>query len=151
MAFCGVHCPKRVYASRFKGEPQRIVCATVFVPPPSPGGPWRMLGWSNITKQWQHYTAAQAAFHAKNYPLHRADGDEELIRWRQAGEDVREALQNLNVELGGLPYALILDGHATRRVFPGLHNNKQLSAPDDRDPRLWLPYQGLPSPLRPAS
>lgn len=47
--------------------------------------------------------------------------------------------------------ALILDGHATRRVFPGLHNNKQHADPDDSDPRLWLPNQGLPSPLRPAS
>ena len=151
MAFCGVHIRKQTYDSRFKGEPQRIVCATAFIPSPTADGPWRMLGWSNITKQWQHYTAAQAAFHARNYPLHRADGDEELIRWKQAGEDVREALQNLHPELGGLPYALILDGHATRRVFPGLHNNKQLSAPDDRDPRLWLPHQGLPSLLRPAS
>lgn len=151
MAFCGVHIRKQTTDSRFKGEPQRIVCATAFIPSPTPNGPWRMLGWSNITKQWQHYTAAQAAFHAKNYPLHRADGDEEPIRWKQAGQDVREALQNLQSELGGLPYALILDGHATRRVFPGLHNNKQNSSPDDRDPRLWLPYQGLASPLRPVS
>lgn len=151
MAFCGVHIRKQTYDSRFKGEPQRIVCATAFIPSPTPNGPWRMLGWTNITKQWQHYMAAQAAFHAQNYPLHRADGDEELIRWQQAGQDVKEALQDLYTELAGLPYALILDGHATRRVFPGLHNNKQYAEPDDSDPRLWLPFQGLASPLRPVS
>lgn len=152
MAFCGVHIRKQTSDSRrYKGEPQRIVCATAFIPSPAPNGPWRMLGWSNITKQWQHYTAAQAAFHARDYPLHRADGDEELIRWKQAGEDVKEALQNLHTELAGLPYALILDGHATRRVFPGLHNNKQYADPDDSDPRLWRPYTGLASPLRPVS
>src|SRR5579871_5947226 len=72
MAFCGVHIRKQTYDSRYKGEPQRIVCATAFIPSLKPNGPWRMLGWTNITKQWQHYTAAQAAFHASNYPLHRA-------------------------------------------------------------------------------
>lgn len=110
-----------------------------------------MIGWSNIHPQWEHYALAQSNFHAANYPLHAQNGDGEIQRWAQAGEDVRAALQDLHDELDGLPYALMIDGHASRRVWPGLHNNKQGLGKDPDDPRLWLPASGLPQSWSPVS
>ncbi|MFF3718650.1 RNaseH domain-containing protein [Streptomyces prasinus] len=151
MAFCGIHIRKQATDRKYKGQPKRIITASVIIPSPEPGGPWRMIGWSNIHPQWEHYALAQSNFHAANYPLHTENGDGEIQRWAQAGEDVRTALQELHDELDGLPYALMIDGHASRRVWPGLHNNKQGLGKDPGDPRLWLPASGLPPSWNPVS
>ncbi|GAA1018932.1 hypothetical protein Aple_025280 [Acrocarpospora pleiomorpha] len=151
LAWCGIHIRKQATEFRYKGEPKRIVCATAIIPSVEPHGAWRMLGWSNLHPYWEHYPIAQARFHASNYPPHRADAENEFQRWTQAGHDVKLALQDLADELDGLPYALLLDGHACRRVWPGLHNNKQGRQPDPDDPRLWLPGTGLSVDEKPAS
>lgn len=151
MAFCGIHIRKQATDPRYKGQPKRIICASAIIPSHEPGDPWRMLGWSNIHPQWEHYALAQSNFHAANYPLHTENGNGETQRWAQAGEDVRAALQDLHDELDGLPYALMIDGHACRRVWPGLHNNKQGLGEDANDPRLWLPGSGLPPSWNPVS
>ena len=151
MAFCGIHIRKQATDRRYKGEPKRIICASAFIPSREPGDPWRMLGWSNIHPEWEDYALAQSNFHAANYPLHTENGNSDIQRWAQAGEDVRAALQDLHEELDGLPYALMIDGHACRRVWPGLHNNKQGLSKSADDPRLWLPGTGLPSSWNPVS
>lgn len=151
MAFCGIHIRKQATDRKYKGQPKRIITASAIIPSPEPGGPWRMIGWSNVHPQWEHYALAQSNFHAANYPLHAQNGDGEIQRWAQAGEDVRAALQDLHDELDGLPYALMIDGHASRRVWPGLHNNKQGLGKDPDDPRLWLPASGLPQSWSPVS
>src|SRR5690606_2824653 len=48
-------------------------------------------------------------------------------------------------------YALILDGNGTRRIWPGLHNNKQGREQDPQERRHWLPSQGLPDASKPVS
>ncbi|MFJ2777562.1 RNaseH domain-containing protein [Kitasatospora sp. NPDC087315] len=151
MAWCGVHIRKQATDRRFRGEPKRIVTASVIIPPDTPEGAWRMLGWSNLSPVWEHYPTAQARFHAANYPLHRADGDNEIQRWTQAGHDVKLALQDLADELDDLPYALIIDGSACRRMWPGLNNNRQGKQPDPTDSRPWLPSTGLPAHAAPVS
>ncbi|GHH96233.1 hypothetical protein GCM10017779_66900 [Streptomyces capillispiralis] len=151
MAFVGIHIRKQATDRKFKGEPKRIICASAIIPSRKPGGPWRMLGWSNIHPEWEHYALAQSNFHAANYPLHTEDGDSDFQRWAQAGEDVQEALKDLHDELDGLPYALMIDGHACRRVWPGLQNKKQGLSKDTDDPRLWLPGTGLPLSWNPVS
>lgn len=151
MAFCGIHIRKQATDRRYKGQPKRIICASAIIPSPEPGGPWRMLGWSNIHPQWEHYALAQSNFHAANYPLHAENGNNEEQRWGQAGDDVRDALQELHDELDGLPYTLMVDGHACRRVWPGLHNNKQGLSENRDDSLSWLPGSGLPSSWNPVS
>ncbi|MEU9315779.1 RNaseH domain-containing protein [Streptomyces sp. NPDC048295] len=151
MAFVGIHIRKQATDRKYKGQPKRIITVTAVIPSRKAGETWRMLGWSNIHPQWEHYARAQSNFHASNYPLHTQDGQGEMQRWAQAGEDVRTALQDLSDELDGLPYALMIDGHASRRVWPGLHNNKQGLTPDPDDPRLWLPGSGLPASWNPVS
>lgn len=49
-----------------------------------------------------------------------------------------------------MPYAVILDGHGARRIFPGLHNNKQGMEEFDSFGRVWLPGAGLPQHMKPA-
>ncbi|MET8160387.1 RNaseH domain-containing protein [Sphaerisporangium sp. NPDC005289] len=151
LAFCGIHIRKQATDSRYKGEPKRIITACAIIPSAKPGGPWRMLGWSNIHPKWEHYTQAQSHFHAVDYPLHTEDGNSDFQRWAQAGEDVRIALKELHDELDGLPYVLMIDGHACRRVWPGLQNSKQGLGKKPDDPRLWLPGTGLPPSWNPVS
>ncbi|GLF95259.1 RNaseH domain-containing protein [Streptomyces yaizuensis] len=151
MAWCGIHIRKQATDRRYKGQPRRVITASAIIPSPQPGGAWTLLGWSSLSPQWDHYPRAQARFHALNYPLHKADGDNELQRWTQAAHEVTTALNDLADELDDLPYTLLIDGHACRRVWPGLHNNKQGTQPDEDDPRPWLPSTGLPAHARPAS
>lgn len=151
MAFCGIHVRKQATDRKYKGEPKRVICASAIIPSLEPGGAWRMLGWSNIRPQWEHYALAQSRFHAANYPLHTENGTNDIQRWAQAGDEVRAALQDLHDELDGLPYALMIDGHTSRRMWPGLHNNKQGLREDPDDPRLWLPGTGLPASWNPVS
>jgi hypothetical protein len=145
MAFCGIHIRKQKSDWALRGQPKRIITAACLVPPRTPGGDWRHIAWSNLDpeRRWRDYAEAQNLFHSLNYPLHKEDGDDDTARWAQAGQDVREALRKLPDKLMGLPYALIVDGHACRRAWPGLHNNKQGSAEDPSDDRLWLPAHGL--------
>jgi hypothetical protein len=145
MAFCGIHIRKQKSDWSLRGQPKRIITASCLVPPRTPDGNWRHIAWSNLDpeRRWRNYTEAQNLFHSLNYPLHKEDGDDDTARWAQAGQDVREALRKLPDKLRGLPYTLIVDGHACRRAWPGLHNNKQGALADPSDDRLWLPAQDL--------
>src|SRR5690606_9638135 len=99
--------------------PKRIVTATVLVPSHEEGGPWRLLGWSNTSPVWEPYTQALANFRKTSYLNHGGDGRDEIARWIEASQDVQMALNELvDFELDGLPYALILDGNGTRRIWP---------------------------------
>ncbi|MEU5581031.1 RNaseH domain-containing protein [Streptomyces huasconensis] len=76
---------------------------------------------------WEHYALAQSNVHAANHPLPTENGDGEIQRWAQAGEDVRPALLELRNELDGLPHALMIGGHVGRRIWPGLHRTSRAS------------------------
>ncbi|MGD3111324.1 RNaseH domain-containing protein [Streptomyces sp. YGL11-2] len=145
MAFCGIHIRKQQADRRFRGQPKRIITASCLIPSRTPGGTWRHIAWTNLDPEgrWRDYNEAQSLFHSLNYPLHKEDGADDTARWAQAGRDVRDALQKLPNKLMGLPYTLMVDGHACRRAWPGLHNNKQGTSANTQDDRLWLPTQGL--------
>ncbi|MEW1913993.1 RNaseH domain-containing protein [Kitasatospora sp. NPDC085895] len=153
IAFVGLHVRRQGKSALFRGEPKRVVMATCFIPPTEPGGQWRMLGWSNLAMRWEPYRVAQAECHALNYPNHSGTGDgtTDVARWAEAGRDINECLKDLVLEeLDGMPYTVMLDGHGARRIFPGLHNNKQGMDPFDSYGRVWLPGHGLPDYMQPA-
>lgn len=152
LTFCGIHVRKQTRNKDVKGEPRRIVLATALVPSAEPGEVWTMLGWTSINKEWLPYREAQQIFHASDYPPHRSSGESDKQRWTEAARDVEEALKDLAEELDGDRYVLMVDGHACRRMWPGLQNQNQGSKPDPKDGRVWLPGHGAGTPVhkRPA-
>jgi hypothetical protein len=151
LAFAGFHVRKQASTGSSRRQPERVICATVIAPSEEPGGAWRMLGWSNIHPHWEPYALAQSHFHATDYILHSTREGTEQEKWTEAGKQIKQALIDLQDELDGLPYALIVDGHATRRMWPGLQNSKQNRAADSSDSRLWLPGTGLPASYQPVT
>ncbi|MEU1287693.1 RNaseH domain-containing protein [Kitasatospora sp. NPDC005856] len=150
MAFLGIHVRRQSKSDTFGAEPKRVVTASCLIPSAEPGGRWRILGWSNLHPYWESYRVAQGEFHKRNYIDHASSGATDVQRWSEAGRDINECLKELADELDGMPYAVILDGHGARRIFPGLHNNKQGMEEFDSFGRVWLPGAGLPEHMRPA-
>src|SRR5262249_5739063 len=135
------------------GDPKRIVLATALVPSDEPGGVWTLLGWTSVTKEWHPYREAEQVFHASDYPPHRDDDKTEKQRWAEAAQDVEQALKDLAEELDGGRYVVVVDGHACRRMWPGLHNRNQSALPNPSDGRTWLPGRapGTPVHKRPSA
>ncbi|MFD7881879.1 RNaseH domain-containing protein [Streptomyces bauhiniae] len=150
IAYCGLHCRMQTKSNLYRGEPLWITTAAALIPPIKPGGVWTMLGWSNITNTWAPYYDANTAFHAKNYPLHNEKDASKtrMDRWCEVGSDAARALVQLQQrpEMAGLDLAVMLDGHAWRRIYPGFHNRSFGLTPDslpEDDRRLWTPHQDI--------
>jgi hypothetical protein len=92
------------------------------------------------------YREAIAAFHASDYALHvDGKGQSDKERWAEAAADVEDALASLiRDELEpGTGYVVMVDGHACRRMWTGLHNENQSHQEGDiADARTWLPGYG---------
>ncbi|WP_131738708.1 RNaseH domain-containing protein [Actinomadura roseirufa] len=152
ITFCGVHVRKQASPAGASGEPRRIILATALVPSPEPGGVWTMLGWTSLDRQWLPYREAATIFQSHSYPAHRnGAGSSENQRWAEAGRDIDRALADLSEHLDGQPYAVIIDGHACRRIWPGLQNKNLDRAPDPDEGRTWLPGAGIQPHQRPAA
>ncbi|GII89729.1 hypothetical protein Ssi03_77190 [Sphaerisporangium siamense] len=152
MTFCGVHVRKQAGNTGPFDEPRRIILASALVPSAEPGGVWTMLGWTSIERKWQPYRQANNVFHANSYPEHRrGTGQREEQRWAEAGQDIDQALADLSEYLDGEPYAVVVDGHACRRIWPGLQNQNLNRAPDPDEQRTWLPGAGIAPHKRPAA
>ncbi|GAA0956350.1 RNaseH domain-containing protein [Actinocorallia libanotica] len=152
LTFCGVHVRKQASPPGTRSEPRRIILATAIVPSPAPGGVWTMLGWTSLNRQWLPYREAAHVFQSHGYPEHRnSENTTENQRWAEAGRDIDQALADLSEHLDGAPYAVIVDGHACRRIWPGLQNQHLGRAPDPNERRTWLPGAGIPSHRRPAA
>ncbi|WP_144312023.1 RNaseH domain-containing protein [Actinopolyspora erythraea] len=155
LAWVGIHVRrqgvnKETRKKKFWSAPKRIVCLVALVPPPHPEGVWRLLGWSNLDPAWKPYRDAVTAFGTTSYPLHASTEQDDRQRWRQVAGEVNTALAELaRHELDGRDYAVLLDGEKCRRIWPGLHNNKQDVGPEQVNTTdAWLPG---PDGLKPVS
>jgi hypothetical protein len=150
VAHCGIHVRRQ---SKRPNERAARICitATVLKPPTQPGEAWTLHGWSYSTRQWQPYHQAQAAFHAKDYPTGKMT--EELVDndqgYKKVAKIIDEALGELSYYLGGIPYTVTVDGLATRRLWDGLHNNKQ--GESGKPGLTWLPGHTRPVQERPIA
>ncbi|WP_165975032.1 RNaseH domain-containing protein [Nonomuraea deserti] len=152
IAYCGVHVRKQAGITSKFDEPRRIILASALVPPTEVGGTWTMLGWTSIDQQWQPYRQANNTFHAHSYPEHRrGTGKKEADRWAEAGQDIDQALAELSDYLDGEPYAVMIDGNACRRIWPGLQNQNLDRDPAAGEQRVWLPGASIDVHKRPSA
>lgn len=142
VAHCGVFVRQQ---SKRRGETAAKICITAAVlkPPASTGEAWTLHGWSYTCRQWQPYHQAQAAYHARDYPVGKMT---ELVDdnqgYKKVARIIDQALGDLASYLNGMPYTVTVDGLATRRLWEGLHNNKQGQA--GKPGTTWLPGHTLP-------
>lgn len=105
-----------------------------------------MRAWTPLIGAWVPYREAIAAFHASDYALHvDGKGQSDKERWAEAAADVEDALASLiRDELEpGTGYVVMVDGHACRQMWTGLHNeNRSYQEGDIADARTWLPGCG---------
>jgi hypothetical protein len=149
IAHCGIHVRRQ---SRRHGDASAKICVTAAVlkPPASSDDAWTLHGWSYTSRQWQPYHQAQAAYHAKDYPPGKMTelADDNNGR-RKVAQIVDQALSDLARYLQGTPYSVTIDGLATRRLWEGLHNNKQGQA--GKPGTTWLPGHTLPASQQPIA
>jgi hypothetical protein len=149
VAHCGIHVRRQ---SKRPGETSAKICITAAVlkPPDSAGEAWTLHGWSYTHQQWQPYHQAQTAFHARDYPTGNmtelADNNQ---GYKKVARVIDQALAGLASYLDGIPYTVTVDGLATRRLWQGLHNNKQGQA--GKPGTTWLPGHTLPLSERPIA
>lgn len=137
VAHCGIHVRRQ---SRQGNDPTAKLCitATVLKPPTAQGEAWTLHGWSYTDPRWQPYHMAQASFHAVDYPTGKmTEFDESNRGYKKVAEKIDQALADLASYLDGIPYTVAVDGKATRRLWDGLHNNKQGEPPHPGS--TWLP------------
>ncbi|MGW1947565.1 RNaseH domain-containing protein [Streptomyces sp. NPDC001940] len=145
LVYCGIHARRQTKTADGK-HTKRIIIATALFPPEEEGGAWTMRAWTPLIGAWVPYREAIAAFHASDYALHvDGKGQSDKERWAEAAADVEDALASLvRDELEpGTGYVVMVDGHACRRMWTGLHNENQSYQEDDiADARTWLPGYG---------
>ncbi|MEV7970695.1 RNaseH domain-containing protein [Sphaerisporangium sp. NPDC088356] len=149
VAHCGIHVRRQ---SKRRGERSAKICvtATVLRPPADPSQAWTLHGWSYTDRNWQPYTDAQNAFHAQDYPEGKMT---ELVDdnkgHKSVAKTIDQALNDLARYLDGTPYTVTVDGNATRRLWGGLHNNKQ--GETGKPGTTWLPGYSLREDYRPIA
>jgi hypothetical protein len=149
VAHCGVYVRRQ---SKRRGETSAKICITaaVLVPPAGSGGAWTLHGWSYTNRQWQPYHQAQAAYHAQDYPVGRmTELDANNQGYKKVARTIDQALGDLARYLDGIPYTVTVDGLATRRLWGGLHNNKQ--GQPGKPGTTWLPGHTLPLAQQPMA
>ncbi|MFE3558556.1 RNaseH domain-containing protein [Streptomyces sp. NPDC059193] len=137
VAHCGIHV--RVQNKQKRGDKPKIcVTAAVLVPPATSGNAWTLHGWSYTDRRWQQYHAAQAAFHAVDYPQGKmTELVDDATGYRKVAECVDRALADLAQYLGHIPYTVTVDAVSTRRLWGGLNNRRQGEPPQPGT--TWLP------------
>ena len=149
VAHCGIFVRRQ---SKRRGETAAKICITAAAlkPPASSAEAWTLHSWSYTCRQWQPYHQAQTAYHAQDYPAGKMT---ELLDNNQGHMKVAriidQALGDLARYLNGMPYTVTVDGLATRRLWEGLHNNKQ--GQTGRPGTTWLPGHTLPIGDRPIA
>lgn len=149
VAHCGIHVRRQ---SKRPGDRSAKICITAAVlkPPTSDGHAWTLHGWSYTDRSWQPYHLAQTAYHGKDYPSGKlAVHDDDNAGRKQVAVIIDQALSELHHYLDGAPYTVTVDGLATRRLWEGLHNNKQGQV--GKPGTTWLPGHTLPLTERPLA
>jgi len=149
VAHCGIYVRRQ---SKRRGETTAKICITAaaLVPPASSGAAWTLHGWSYTSRQWQPYHQAQAAYHAQDYPVGKmTELDAGNQGYRKVARVIDQALGDLARYLNGIPYTVTIDGLATRRLWGGLHNNKQ--GQPGKPGTTWLPGHTLPLAQQPMA
>jgi hypothetical protein len=148
VAHCGVFVRRQ---AKRRGEKAGKTCITaaVLVPPVSSGGAWTLHGWSYTSRQWQPYHRAQTAYHAQDYPVGKLTEYADNPGYRKVAGIIDQALGDLARYLNGTPYTVTIDGFATRRLWNGLHNNKQ--GEPGKPGTTWLPGHTLPLGQQPIA
>ncbi|MFG2698022.1 RNaseH domain-containing protein [Kitasatospora sp. NPDC048407] len=145
LVYCGIHARRQAKTADGK-HTKRIIIATALFPPEEEEGAWILRAWTPLIGAWVPYREAIAAFHASDYALHvDGKGQTDKERWAEAAAQVEDALASLvRDELEpGTRYVVLVDGHACRRMWTGLHNeNQSYEEGDSTDPRTWLPGYG---------
>lgn len=145
LVYCGIHARRQAKTADGK-HTKRITVATALFPPNKDCGAWTMRAWTPFIGAWVPYRQAITAFHASDYALHvDGKGETDKERWAEAAAHVEDALASLvRDELEpGMDYVVMVDGHACRRMWTGLHNeNQSYQEGDITDPRTWLPGYG---------
>jgi hypothetical protein len=137
VAHVGIHVRRQ---SRQGKDRAAKICITAAVlrPPALEGQAWTLHGWSYTDPRWQPYHQAQTSFHASDYPTGKmTEFDDNNKGYKKVAERIDQALSDLAQYLDGVPYTVTVDGVATRRLWDGLHNNKQGEPP--RPGTTWLP------------
>lgn len=150
IALCGIHVRRQATRRGERGGAKICVTATVLKPPAEDGSTWTMHGWSYTDRHWRPYHQAQCNFHARPYPTGKLTelADDEPGRAKVA-EAIDDALEHLAEYLGQIPYAVIVDAKACRRLYPGLQNVTQGTPGSGR--QTWLPGGNLSAAARPAA
>ena len=149
VAHCGIFVRRQ---AKRRGDTAAKICITaaVLAPPASDGDAWTLHGWSYTSRQWQPYHQAQAAYHAQDYPAGKMT---ELAAdnkgYKKVAGVIDQALGDLARYLNGIPYTVTVDGLATRRLWEGLHNNKQ--GQPGKPGTTWLPGHTLPLGQQPVA
>lgn len=149
VAHCGIHVRRQ---AKKKGDraAKVSITATVLKPPGHEGEAWTLHGWSYTDRRWQPYHLAQAAFHRADYPEGKlTEFLDDNQGYKKVAQTLDQALADLARYLDRIPYTVTVDGLATRRLWAGLHNNKQgeLGAAGV----TWLPGHTLPVRDRPLA
>ncbi|MGW1277098.1 RNaseH domain-containing protein [Streptomyces tsukubensis] len=145
LVYCGIHARRQTKTADGK-HTKRIIITTALFPPEEEGSAWTMRAWTPLIGAWVPYREAITAFHSSDYALHvDGKGETDKERWAEAAAQVEDALASLvSDELEpGMGYVVMVDGHACRRMWTGLHNENQSYQEEDiNDPRTWLPGYG---------
>ncbi|MEV5721793.1 RNaseH domain-containing protein [Amycolatopsis mediterranei] len=148
VAHCAVHVRRQ--SKRGKDRTAKIcITATVLKPPAHDGQAWTLHGWSYTDPTWRPYHQAQAAFHAKDYPTGKmTELQDDNAGYKKVAGRVDGALADLARYLGGTPYTVTVDAFGSRRLWSGLHNNKQGEAERSG---TWLPGSTIQPSDRPRA
>jgi hypothetical protein len=149
IAHCGIHVRRQ---SRQRGDKAAKICVTAAVlkPPAGDTEAWTLHGWSYTHPQWQPYHLAQTAYHSLDYPAGKlTEFVDDNQGHKKVARAIDQALGDLAHYLGGTPYTVTVDGLATRRLWDGLHNNKQ--GRSGKPGTTWLPGHTQPVRDRPIA
>lgn len=149
VAHCAVHIRRQ--SRRGKDRTAKIcITATVLKPPSREDQAWTLHGWSYTDPTWRPYHQAQAAFHAKDYPIGKmTELQDDNTGYKKVANRVDQALTALVRYLDGAPYTVTVDAFSSRRLWNGLHNNKQGEA--ERPGSTWLPGSTIHPTDRPRA
>jgi hypothetical protein len=149
VAHCGIFVRRQ---SMRRGESITKICITAAVlrPPASSGHAWTLHAWSYTSRQWQPYHQAQAAYNAQDYLTGKlTEIRDDNQGYKKVARVIDEALGDLVSYLDTTPYTVTVDGFAARRLWEGLHNNKQ--GQPGNPGTTWLPGHTLPLGERPIA